>query len=445
MAHVDHQLGQACVREGLISEDELIAALEYADQHETGLSSALVELGLADGSQLTGLLARELRLPAVDLKKVRVERRLLDLIDGDLACQRRVLPLRKVGRVLTVAMANPLDDAAIDAVKRSTRCDLEIVIADEGVLDEELKTYYGPPVTSPPDPPSEENELDTSHRLADSGLNGEWLPADRALGQLLRGEGREGKEELLAGGMMKQCVHGPSLRNAGDSILDTFISAEFQLVSMSGRLEFRVNGDWPGGHLPPLRDPEAQAVDFGRNPPPWEVDPSGPRWLWPWGSFIRLRRPMWKEDFLRRAGHGEEPPSSRSQGDPLRILFREWSNVYVNCSRNGIDPPEIRESKERDGYGPFDELGRGRETVEGGWERDTLVTFAPRLVSIDPELWLQAVTKHPGEKPPSWFKVPTVSVYLHEGVPRAKVTWAGYLWYVAPRLKDVIPNPGAEG
>jgi hypothetical protein len=308
-----------------------------------------------------------------------------------------------------------------------------------------IDDHYRPPGSSTPDPPPQENELDSSNVQAGAGMNAEWLPADRALGHLLRGEGRDAQEELLAGGMMKQVVHGPTLENAGNSIRDTFLSAEFQLVSLSGELEFRVCGDWPGGHLPPLRDPEAQAVDFGRNPPPWDVESSSPRWLWPWGSFIRLRRPMWEEDLLRRAGHGEKPPSPTSQGDRLRILFQEWSDVYVSCWRHGIDPPEIRASKERDGYGPFDELGRGRETVEGSWDRDTVVTFEPRSVSVDPDLWHQEIMKHPGEKPPSWFRPPKVSVYLHEGVPSPGVTWAGYLWYVAPRLKDVIPNPEAEG
>jgi type IV pilus assembly protein PilB len=54
-----------------------------------------------------------------------------------------VLPLRRVGRTLTLAMANPIDVAAIDALKFSTRMEIEPVVVGEYTLKNHLTRYYG--------------------------------------------------------------------------------------------------------------------------------------------------------------------------------------------------------------------------------------------------------------------------------------------------------------
>src|SRR5690606_25156069 len=48
----------------------------------------------------------------------------------------------RVGRTLTVAMANPTDATAIDAIKFVTRCDVEPVIVGEATLRKHLDTHY---------------------------------------------------------------------------------------------------------------------------------------------------------------------------------------------------------------------------------------------------------------------------------------------------------------
>ena len=63
--------------------------------------------------------------------------------DGDMAYQHLVLPLRRVGRTLTVAMANPSEMEAIDVLRFKTRYDIEPVIVWEYTLRKHLEKYYG--------------------------------------------------------------------------------------------------------------------------------------------------------------------------------------------------------------------------------------------------------------------------------------------------------------
>ncbi len=110
---------------------------------KTRIGFALVKLGFVAENQLTRALAKQFRVPAVDLDKVKVEEKILRLVPEEVAMKHRVLPLRKVGRTLTVAMANPTDMGAIDNLKFITRYEIEPVIVGDYTLQKHLEDYYG--------------------------------------------------------------------------------------------------------------------------------------------------------------------------------------------------------------------------------------------------------------------------------------------------------------
>ena len=137
------RLGDLFVREGLIDAEQLNAALQDAKEGGTRVGYSLVKLGFVGENELTRMLSKQYRLPAVDLEKVDVDPKIYKLIDGDLAYQHLVLPLRRVGRTLTVAMANPSEMEAIDVLRFKTRYDIEPVIVGEYTLRKHLERYYG--------------------------------------------------------------------------------------------------------------------------------------------------------------------------------------------------------------------------------------------------------------------------------------------------------------
>ena len=136
------RLGDLFVREGLITSEQLQQAL--VDSKETGarLGYCLVKLGFVDEDELTRMLSRQYRVPAVDLGKVKVDEKTIRLISNEVAYKHLVLPLRRVGRTLTVAMANPTDMGAIDDLKFITRHEIEPVIVGEYTLRKHLEQYY---------------------------------------------------------------------------------------------------------------------------------------------------------------------------------------------------------------------------------------------------------------------------------------------------------------
>ena len=137
------RLGDLFVREGLIDAQQLKDALADAKDGGTRIGYFLVKLGFVGENELTRMLSKQYRLPAVDLEKVEVDPKIYKLIDGNMAYHHLVLPLRRVGRTLTVAMANPSEIEAVDVLRFKTRYDIEPVIVGEYTLRKYLEKYYG--------------------------------------------------------------------------------------------------------------------------------------------------------------------------------------------------------------------------------------------------------------------------------------------------------------
>ena len=141
-AATNEKLGELLVREGLITQDQLKKAL--LEQKNTGmrLGYNLVKLGFVEETEISKMLARQYRMPAVDLSRFEVDPKILKLLPPDVANKHTVLPLKREGRTLTVAIADPNNVTAIEDIKFITRCDVFPVIAGEYTLRNAIERYY---------------------------------------------------------------------------------------------------------------------------------------------------------------------------------------------------------------------------------------------------------------------------------------------------------------
>jgi type IV pilus assembly protein PilB len=136
------RLGDLLMREGLITRDQLEKALVEQKSSGMRLGYALVKLGFIQETEITKMLARQYRMPAVDLARFEVDPKIVKMIPGDIALKHCVLPLKREGRTLTVAMADPTNMTVIDDLKFITRYDIFPVIAGEYTLRGQLEKHY---------------------------------------------------------------------------------------------------------------------------------------------------------------------------------------------------------------------------------------------------------------------------------------------------------------
>jgi len=141
-AATSDRLGEILLREGLITQDQLKKAL--LEQKNTGmrLGYTLVKLGFVEETEISKMLARQYRMQAVDLSRFEVDPKIIKLLPPDVAVKHTVLPLKREGRTLTVAIADPNNVTAIEDIKFITRCDVFPVIAGEYTLRNAIEKYY---------------------------------------------------------------------------------------------------------------------------------------------------------------------------------------------------------------------------------------------------------------------------------------------------------------
>ncbi|WP_434478380.1 hypothetical protein [Gemmatimonas sp.] len=126
------RIGDLLLKEGLLTKETLAKALqELANNPGQRLGLTVVKMGLVPETDVVRMLARQFRMPAVDLSRFEVDTRLLKLIPAELASKHTVLPLKRDGRQLTVAIADPTSMSVVDDLKFITRYDIIPVLAGE--------------------------------------------------------------------------------------------------------------------------------------------------------------------------------------------------------------------------------------------------------------------------------------------------------------------------
>jgi len=128
------QLAALLLDDGLITEEQLQAAL--AEQQETGqsLGRVLVDRGAISEVDLVRTLARQIGLEFVDLDEYPVDAAASSLIPESVAKRHQALPIGWEDGRLVVAMANPSDVFAIDDIKALSGAELKPVVVTSGQL-----------------------------------------------------------------------------------------------------------------------------------------------------------------------------------------------------------------------------------------------------------------------------------------------------------------------
>ena len=143
MANEHKRLGEMLVDAKLLTPEQLDQAI--AEQRTTGhmLGATLLKLGLLKESQLMGLLQRQLGLPLVDLDSLPADELALAKVKEDMARRYLALPIEIEGRkTLVVAMADPLNVAALEDLRFHSGMFIRPVLASPSQLTEAIERYY---------------------------------------------------------------------------------------------------------------------------------------------------------------------------------------------------------------------------------------------------------------------------------------------------------------
>ncbi len=139
---VKKRLGEMLVEKNLISEDRLKQAL--IDQKKAGLKLGqfLTRQGIVSEQQIIDMLSQQLKLTKYHPDNYPLDVELAVFIPIEVAQKYQVAPLRKKGRLLTIAIVDPLDINAMDYIEVLTNAEVEPVVCSERELNQLISSLY---------------------------------------------------------------------------------------------------------------------------------------------------------------------------------------------------------------------------------------------------------------------------------------------------------------
>ncbi len=143
MPRTAERLTEALLAQQFLKREDLDRALKQQQEQGGSLSQILVEMKMVDSRVLAGVLSQILQIPTIPLSKMEIDKGLAELIPGKLAFHYHVAPVSKMGKQLTVAMADPLNVLALDHLVQATGLTLVPLIATQEEIQDALNRLYG--------------------------------------------------------------------------------------------------------------------------------------------------------------------------------------------------------------------------------------------------------------------------------------------------------------
>jgi len=137
-------LGSVLFKSHIISEADIKAALEEQEISGCRIGEALVKLGIVTQEDIDWALSNQLNIPFVRLKKEMIDRAAVELVPSALARKFNLIPILRSGDEISIALADPLNRAAIEAVEKVTGCRVTVVMPIIRELREMQAVFYGP-------------------------------------------------------------------------------------------------------------------------------------------------------------------------------------------------------------------------------------------------------------------------------------------------------------
>lgn len=136
------KLGELLLSQGVVSQEQLNAALDHRTKMKGRLASSLVALGHVNERVLATFLSKHYGITAVSLDDVQVDAQVASLIPLSLCERHCIAPLGLENNKLLIAISDPTNVAAIDDIRFLCNLDVVVYIATESAIRSLLERTY---------------------------------------------------------------------------------------------------------------------------------------------------------------------------------------------------------------------------------------------------------------------------------------------------------------
>jgi type IV pilus assembly protein PilB len=136
------RFGDLLIEKGLLTPAQLAGALQEQGRTGLKLGQILRDKGLISEDDFVDVIHTRLGIPKLVLDNLVIDPAIVELVPLSLAKKHQLIPVFKLGGTLTVAMADPLDVIALDALKYLTNLKINRVVSTGAEITQAISQYY---------------------------------------------------------------------------------------------------------------------------------------------------------------------------------------------------------------------------------------------------------------------------------------------------------------
>jgi len=137
------QLGELLVERGVISHEQLNLAIEKQKDRGGLIGEVLVDLKFATEKDIAQALTCQYGFPYLPLANYEIDPEVINALPENVCRKFCLIPIDKIGKSLTLAMANPLNVQAIEDVEMVTGCTVQAFVSTSSEVKQSIDKYYG--------------------------------------------------------------------------------------------------------------------------------------------------------------------------------------------------------------------------------------------------------------------------------------------------------------
>ncbi|MEI7998285.1 MAG: hypothetical protein WCH62_02095 [Candidatus Omnitrophota bacterium] len=135
-------LGEILIKRKRITKEQLDQALDYQRKEGGFIGEILVKLGFVEERDIVVALVVQCDLPYIAVNKYTIDPEVLKLIPKEVAIKEKVIPLDRIGDVLSVVMTNPLNQERKIKLEMLTNCRIATFISTKTEIEEAIARFY---------------------------------------------------------------------------------------------------------------------------------------------------------------------------------------------------------------------------------------------------------------------------------------------------------------
>lgn len=135
-------IGEILLKRKVITKEQLDQALEIQKKENGFIGEILMKLGYLEERDIVVALVVQCGLPYIAVHKYVIDPQVVRLIPKEIAVKENLIPLDRIGDILSVVMTNPLSHEMKVKLEALTGCRIAVFIATKGEIHEAIAKNY---------------------------------------------------------------------------------------------------------------------------------------------------------------------------------------------------------------------------------------------------------------------------------------------------------------